>query len=175
MGLYLVWGIYISRPGEGMVLGERRLFWDDHGFYNYNYSLSILLFLPTSPSKKGIAINVFICLVIAFNFFSEYKNQLGYPKKEWAHEGDICLFSSPISSGNVGYGSSVLMAIAVQPCMMPMYEELENRSVARFAKAQQIASGFVFLLFTAVCCLAYFTYGDDLQGNMLLNLPQDTW
>ena len=65
--------------------------------------------------------------MVAYNFFDQYKSQDGYQANEWAHEGDICLFGNPFGQGNVGYFSSVLMSIAVQPCMMPMYEEMENR------------------------------------------------
>lgn len=45
----------------------------------------------------------------------------------------------------------------------------------RFGKANRIASIFVFVLFAVINLLAYFTYGDDLAGNLLKNLPQATW
>lgn len=56
-----------------------------------------------------------------------------------------------------------------------MYQEMKDRSVESFALSMKISTGFLFFLFSLFSVFAILTYGDELEGNVLNNLPGNAW
>lgn len=65
----------------------------------------------------------------------------------------------------------LMQAAVVQMCVLPMYEQLENRSIQRFANCLAASFFFVFVLFVSFSSVAYLTYGPHVSSNILQNLP----
>ncbi|CAE8628958.1 unnamed protein product, partial [Polarella glacialis] len=76
-----------------------------------------------------------------------------------------------LGPGSVTMVSVLMQAAVVQMCVLPMYEQLQDRNPRRFAEC--LGAGFVFVsvLFIAFSCVAYLAYGSGVASNILLNLP----
>lgn len=64
-----------------------------------------------------------------------------------------CLFGVGRGSVTMFYG--LMQAAVVQMCVLPMYEQLENRSIQRFANCLAASFFFVFVLFVSFSSVAY--------------------
>ncbi|CAD7937155.1 unnamed protein product [Amoebophrya sp. A25] len=124
-------------------------------------------------SYFSIGVNMFVLIMIFVNFGLERSNLQGHERGFWYASQDICLFG--VSPGNIGVVSALTMAMSVQPCMPPMYQELENRSPEKFGRTMKISSMFLFVLFVCFAMFGQFTYGDEVQENILNNLPSGVW
>lgn len=81
----------------------------------------------------------------------------------------FCLLSRFDTRGNIAYVSSILMAIVIQPCIPPMYEEMRDRSPARFAKSMLVAWSVLFILFSGFAVAGYLSFGAGTDSNVLNN------
>jgi len=66
---------------------------------------------------------------------------------------------------NITYICSLLMAIAIQPCVLPMYEELQLkiRTPKTFMKATIYSTVFIILLFVVVNLAACYAFSNALM------------
>eukprot|EP00930_Biecheleria_cincta_P037797 TRINITY_DN25975_c0_g1_i1.p1 TRINITY_DN25975_c0_g1~~TRINITY_DN25975_c0_g1_i1.p1 ORF type:complete len:874 (+),score=113.75 TRINITY_DN25975_c0_g1_i1:63-2684(+) len=119
-------------------------------------------------SMASILINIFIVIAVIINFATDFESLKGHPQGVWAAGPDICMFG--LGTGPIGFMSSVMMTTSVQPCLVPMYQEMRGRSVKKFAKAMKIAMFFCFVLFMVFNVFGHFTYGDEVKGNILKNM-----
>lgn len=120
-------------------------------------------------SSISVLINVFVVFAVALNFVLYYRKQpTALAANEWTAKGDICLVG--VSSGSIAMVSGTLMAAAIQSCIPPMYEEMAQRSPEKFNSALKVSMVLQWFLFAAFCSLGYFTYGDNVEGNLLKNL-----
>jgi len=88
----------------------------------------------------------------------------------------ICVFA--FSKGDICYVSCALMAIVMQPGILPMYEELKDRRPETFAKALKMSSAFLYVLFFIFALFGYTRYGAETlgaAGNILQNFPANVW
>ncbi|CAD7942290.1 unnamed protein product [Amoebophrya sp. A120] len=136
-----------------------------------------LVFFPLKwlsyTSYFSIFVNLSVLIIIFVNFALQKDQLPGHPGGYWYATQDLCLFG--LNTGSFGLMSSLVMAFSVQPGMPAMYQEMENRSVERFGKAMKISTVFMFCLFLLFPFFSMMTYGDELQGNVLMNLPKDAW
>lgn len=86
---------------------------------------------------------------------------------------NICLFG--ITQGTIAFFSALMFTIVIQMCVLPMYEQLENRTPERFSVSLTYAFVFLFVLFGVFALLPYLAYGPYVHSNVLLNLPVSTW
>lgn len=56
-------------------------------------------------------------------------------------------------------------------CVLPMYEELEDRTPKRFRLAITVSFSFLFVIFVGFASLGYLIYGEHVAGNILDDLP----
>jgi amino acid permease len=64
-----------------------------------------------------------------------------------------------------------MFSVIIQMCVLPMYEELQDRSPAKFQKIVNISFSFLFVFTSIFASLAYMLYGSQTQSNVLLNFP----
>lgn len=86
---------------------------------------------------------------------------------------NICLFG--LSTGTVAFFSALMFTILIQMCVLPMYEQLENRTPQRFSQALTYAFFFLYFLFGVFALLPYLVYGPHVRSNVLLDLPISIW
>jgi len=67
----------------------------------------------------------------------------------------------------------LMMATSAQQCMLPLYNEMENRSVRRFVVLQLTAVVVTVVLLSLVAIAGYLRYGSGVSSNILLELPSD--
>ncbi len=82
---------------------------------------------------------------------------------------DVCMFG--LSTGGVAYFSAMAYSMSIQMCVLPMYEELADRTPEKFMTAVYRSFTFLFFVLTAFASIGYLLYGPDVQSNILQNLP----
>jgi len=112
-------------------------------------------------SGLSIAANVFLFVLLLATFFTDHGQST---------HGRCCLLG--LGRGSVTMVSALMQAAIVQMCVLPMYEQLERRSVKRFVGCVAVAFCFVAGLFIAFSYVAYASYGPGVSSNVLDDLPQ---
>jgi len=77
-----------------------------------------------------------------------------------------------VGKGTVAMLAVLAQCVIIQMCVLPMYEQLEDRSPRRFNRALGIAFGVLTVLFSVFATVGYWTYGPNVQGNVLNNLAR---
>jgi len=75
------------------------------------------------------------------------------------------------SPGAIAMFSAMMQAVVIQMCVLPMYEELKDRSVAKFEKINFFGFTFVFIFFALFAVVGYVAYGDTVPSNVIQSLP----
>jgi len=112
-------------------------------------------------SVVGICVTIYLFIVVATLFWRD------------GVATDCCVVSSAVHEGSLTMFSILMQCSIVQMCVLPMYEEMENRSPRRFGIAVGTAFAFLALLFAAFSAVAYVVFGPQVQGNVMMNLPHD--
>lgn len=81
----------------------------------------------------------------------------------------VCYFG--VSTGSIAMFSAMMQTVIIQMCALPMYQELENRSPAKFCGIVNFSFGVLFVLCSAFAVIGYFSFGKAVHSNVLLNLP----
>lgn len=82
---------------------------------------------------------------------------------------NCCLFD--VGPGAIIMMSVLTQSVSVQMCVLPMYEELEQRSPRRFAGCLAVSFSCALVLFVSFSCVAYLIYGPGVSSNVLDDLP----
>lgn len=85
----------------------------------------------------------------------------------------VCYFG--LSTGSVAMCSAMMQTVVIQMCVLPMYEELENRSPAKFCRIVNFSFAVLFVLCSAFAVIGYLSFGRSVNSNVLLNLPNTPW
>jgi amino acid permease len=112
-------------------------------------------------STLSILVNVYLVLLVAYLSVTQPWHGLPQP----------CVFG--LGEGCVSMCSALMMAIVIQMCVLPMYQSMRNRSVARFRRVLTVSFSFLFVLFVGFQTLALVAFGPFVQSNVLRNLPDD--
>lgn len=86
---------------------------------------------------------------------------------------DVCILG--FSTGSIAMVSAMMQAVIIQMCILPMYQQLEDRSPHKFKGIVINAFSALFAIFGGFSAIAYLTFGPEVRGNVLLNLPHDRW
>lgn len=78
-----------------------------------------------------------------------------------------------IGEGTMSMVASFEQAIVIQMCALPMYQDMKDRSPARFCRSVNTAFLVVFFLFSAYFTLGYLTFGPEVHGLILRSFPDD--
>merc|ERR1712194_659535 len=78
-----------------------------------------------------------------------------------------------VSSGTFTMYSTLMQCAIIQMCVLPMYEELEDRSPRRFGIAMAIAFVFLGCVYFGFSTLAYFVFGSGVHSNVIEDFPHD--
>merc|ERR1712032_221890 len=60
-------------------------------------------------------------------------------------------------------------------CVLPMYEELEDRNPAKFSRIVAVSFTVLFGIFALFAVLGYFVFGAGVHSNILVTLPHTAW
>lgn len=85
---------------------------------------------------------------------------------------EICVLSH-VNEGTIAMFSTLMQCSIIQMCVLPMYEELEDRSPRRFGIAVGVAFSFLALLLTTFAGAAYFLFGPGVHPNVIQDFPHD--
>lgn len=110
-------------------------------------------------STLGIFVNVYLLALVALLFA-----QMGVAP-------GCCL--AGVSKGAMTMFSCLMQSAIMQMCVLPMYEELEDRSPRRFGAALAVGFAFLTVLFVGFSSAAYFAFGPQVRANVIENLPED--
>lgn len=112
----------------------------------------------------AIAVNVYLFVL------------LGVLYGQAIHSDDLppgcCMFGSTLR-GNFSMISAMFQAVVIQMCVLPMYEELEDRSPQKFDKIVAVGFGILFFLFCGFSIVGYLLIGPEVQSNILKDLPHN--
>jgi len=87
---------------------------------------------------------------------------------------NCCLIGNTVR-GNFAMASVMFQAVIIQMCVLPMYEELEDRSPEKFDKIVAVGFGCLFLIFCGFSIVGYLLIGPQVQSNILEDLPKGPW
>jgi len=81
----------------------------------------------------------------------------------------VCLLG--LGRGSISMLATLAQCVIIQMCVLPMYEELEERSPAKFRRVLGLAFGTLTFVFGLFAALGYAVFGPGVQPNVLLDLP----
>lgn len=84
-----------------------------------------------------------------------------------------CLLS--FGRGDVAMFSAMMQAVTIQMCVLPMYNELQDRSPEKFRHIVRVAFSCLFVIFGCFAVAGQFSFGEIVQSNVLLDLPGHVW
>merc|ERR1719282_512279 len=79
-----------------------------------------------------------------------------------------------VSSGTITAFSLIMYTIIIQMVIPQMYQELEDRSPAKFSKCLATALFVLFFFFGATMVAGYVAFGAKVDSNVMKELPHDT-
>lgn len=113
-------------------------------------------------SSVAIAVNVYLFLLVGL-YYIQAASSDNLPD-------GCCLlgFSLP---GNFSMISVMYQAVVIQMCVLPMYEELEQRSPQKFDRIVAVSFSALFFLFCGFASAGYLLVGPAVKSNFLQDLP----
>jgi len=111
-------------------------------------------------SSLSIGANMMIFCLLVKTFLEE---------KALGQAPTICM--AGISQGSVAMVAAMMQTVVIQACVLPMYEEMENRSPGKFNRVVAVSFFILFVLCSSFAVLGYHTFGATVSSNILLNLP----
>lgn len=114
-------------------------------------------------SAIALVVNIYI-LCVMFFLFGKVSLHNELPQ-------DSCLLGA--GRGIISMLAVLGQCFVVQMCVLPMYEELEDRSPRKFKQCLWTAFAVLAFIFGIFALLGYVTFGPSVQGNALQNLPGD--
>lgn len=108
-------------------------------------------------SAMAVIINIYIFIVMTVQ-----------PK----HTSTVCYVGA--GTGSISMISVMMQAIVIQMCILPMYQELENRSPAKFRGVVQLGFGSLIFVFAGFAAMGYVVFGAGVSDNIIDALPDNT-
>lgn len=123
-------------------------------------SMRILAF----SSSLTIAVNLYMFVYMGYLSLADPHFEL--PGSE------LCVLG--ITRGSVSMISAIIMGTILQVYVLPMYGELEDRSVAKFRRILITSLSFIFILYVGFMMLALVAFGRGVNSNVLKSMPKTT-
>jgi hypothetical protein len=105
-------------------------------------------------STLSVLVNLYIFGVLAFMS----------PKQS----ADVCWLG--LSPGTIAMFSAMCQAVIIQMCVVPMYQELEDRSLPKFNRIIRNAFASLCIIFIAFSVVGVVSLGPGVSSNVLQNL-----
>jgi len=118
----------------------------------------------SSTSLVAVLANVYIFMVVVGLFVHEDLEGKRPP---------VCYLGA--STGSIAMVSAMMQTVVIQMCVLPMYAEMRDRSVASFNRVVAVSFSALFLLCAGFSVLGYLTFGQGASSNVLLDLPTTRW
>lgn len=80
-----------------------------------------------------------------------------------------------LSTGSIAMFSAMMQTVVIQVCILPMYEELKDRTPEKFNRIVVLSFSFLFVLCSAFAVIGYLAFGPTVSSNVLNNLPATHW
>jgi len=116
-----------------------------------------ICFLPMKylsfTSTLSLVVTIYLLVLINYNWAVD-----DTPKA-------ICYMG--IGRGSIAYLSTMMYSVAIQMCVLPMYQELENRTPKKFFKVIVYAFGTLMIIYCAFSVCGYFSFGGTVPSNVL--------
>merc|ERR1712048_1182654 len=77
-----------------------------------------------------------------------------------------------LGKGTIAMIAAMMQAVIIQMCVLPMYEELQDRTPETFNKILNRGFSGLFGLFALFSTLGYLLFGNALETNVLKNMPR---
>eukprot|EP00928_Gymnodinium_smaydae_P044696 TRINITY_DN29815_c0_g1_i1.p1 TRINITY_DN29815_c0_g1~~TRINITY_DN29815_c0_g1_i1.p1 ORF type:complete len:468 (-),score=71.26 TRINITY_DN29815_c0_g1_i1:464-1867(-) len=115
-------------------------------------------------SAIALLVNVYVIIVLIIIFLSRSANN-----------------KLPDNACYVGFGigspamlAALSQCVIIQMCVLPMYEELEDRSPAKFNRALWLAFAVLMVIYSAFATLGYLVFGQFVHSDVLqdMNIPR---
>jgi len=116
-------------------------------------------------SAMGIAVTLNIFVYIVVHLIQSYAGEHIPP--------GICVFG--LSTGSIAMISAMMQAVIIQMCVLPMYGEMKNRTPAKFNMVVISSFSSLFFIFAGFSVAGYLAFGENVQSNVLLSLPDTSW
>merc|ERR550525_1864890 len=113
--------------------------------------------------------STFAIVVNIYLFGAVFYFAIDSPKEDSTQFGPICNLA--FTKGSVSMFSALMMGIIIQMCVLPFYEELEDRSVEKFGRIIRKSFVFLFILFGGFFYMSLVAFGEGVNSNVLKDLP----
>lgn len=167
-----VWlSMYLCLVGYLVVIGDSatRALGEGRADRHVVVSVLSLLVLPLCFLKQDklaftsvltVAVNVYIFILLGV-LVGQNAGELEKP----------CFFN--VGRGTIAMVTAMMQSVIIQMCVLPMYEELENRTPEKFNRIIVVAFSALFILFSLFSVAGQTLYGLGVASNILKNLPQN--
>lgn len=124
-------------------------------------------------SAAAVLVNCYLIILICLEFVRRSTQKTLPP--------ETCVVG--LTTGSLTMVSTAAQCIIIQMCVLPMYKEFEGRVAQsqahplgpqKFARVLMVAFSLLVVLFAAIAALGYLTFGENVQSNLLLSLPNDS-
>jgi len=116
-------------------------------------------------SMVAFLVNIYLVVLLFVSF--------GHDAAEGALPQDTCILG--FGTGNVAMVSALMQCIIIQMCVLPMYEELENRTPRKFFRVLALSFGTLAVVFSGLASVGYLLFGPGVQSNILLNVSKEKY
>mmetsp|Transcript_33358 Transcript_33358/g.61183 ORF Transcript_33358/g.61183 Transcript_33358/m.61183 type:complete len:430 (-) Transcript_33358:105-1394(-) len=115
-----------------------------------------------STSSVAILINIYLFVLIGVLY--------GRSRAHSTLPEHTCWIGSTVR-GEFALMSVMFQAVIVQMCVLPMYQELEDRSPRKMDRIVAASFSVLFIIFVGFSMLGYLYVGPGVQSNVLSDLP----
>lgn len=119
--------------------------------------------------QRYLSFTSFLAVIITIYIFAVMVIDVSPNISDRTSYSSVCLLG--FGTGNIAMFSAMTQAVAIQMCVLPMYEELKDRSPKKFRKLATMSFGFTSLFFVAFSVLGYFLFGPTVSSNVIKNMP----
>jgi len=118
-------------------------------------------------STLSILANIYVIGLLVFYAAASGSGQAA----DVAEVQPLCIFG--MARGVATQFSLIMYSLLFHITILPMYRELENRSVKKFGKCLVVALFCTFFILASVMISGYVAFGPTVNSNVLSNLPVD--
>jgi len=115
-------------------------------------------------SSGAIAVNIYIFTLIGVLY--------GETVADNKLPAGCCVLGLTVK-GSFAMVTVMFQAVIVQMCVLPMYQELEDRSPRKFDKIVAVGFGTLFFMFCGFATIGYLLIGPTVDSNILNDLPRN--
>jgi len=112
-------------------------------------------------STLSVLVNIYIFGYLLYQF----------QQFNWEPQDSSCLLG--LTSGTFTFFSVLMFSIIIQMCVLPMYQQLEDRTPAKFQSCVVVAFVFLFVFTMMFGACAYMIFGTSTLSNILKNFPRN--